>query len=192
LGVVLFGGVISNRITGDDSGSAATRISLSRLGLSMIEAHPIRGVGANNSALVIKEYVTLDMGKTWLSAIHNKYLLVWAETGIGGLLTFVWFLLITIYWGWKASKSSNRFIALIALGLAAAIGGHMAHLTVDVFDGRENIQVLWINAALIAALNPSKGPRRNYDRHKNIWYDRQGTSPVWLGRLIVIIFPARE
>jgi O-antigen ligase len=111
----LFGHTVIRRITGDDEGSAATRVTLSELAFSMIEDHPIRGVGANNSPLMIKEYVTIDMGETWLNAIHNKYLLVWAETGIGGLLAFVWFLFITIYWGWRASKTNNRFIALTGL-----------------------------------------------------------------------------
>lgn len=154
---LLFGDVIVARLLGDDLGSAQSRVPLMKLGLRVIMDNPVLGVGANNFPVVMKQYIRQEFGRAWLYAVHNKYLLVWAETGIGGLLAFIWFLLSTIRRGWRCWKLKDRFLSPLALGFTAAIAGQMAHMFLDVFRDRSQLQLLWLVAAVIGAMRNMDG-----------------------------------
>lgn len=149
---LLFGDVIVARLVGYDLGSAQSRIPLMKLGLRVIMDNPVLGVGVNNFPIVMKQYIRQEFGRAWLYAVHNKYLLVWAETGIGGLLAFIWFLLATIRRGWDCWNLKDRFLSPLALGFTAAIAGQMVHMFVDVFNSRPQVQLLWLVAGLITAM----------------------------------------
>jgi O-antigen ligase len=101
------------------------------------------------------QYVTPDFsayGGEWLYTVHNKYLLVWAQTGLGGLITFIAVLIVALINGWRAWRLQDRFLSPLALGLGAGLVGHMVHMWVDVFAARPQIQTLWICSALLAGL----------------------------------------
>lgn len=149
---LLFGDVIVARLVGYDLGSAQSRVPLMKLGLRVIMDNPVLGVGVNNFPIVMKQYIRQEFGRAWLYAVHNKYLLVWAETGIGGLLAFIWFLLATIRRGWDCWNLKDRFLSPLALGFTAAIAGQMVHMFVDVFNSRPQVQLLWLVAGLITAM----------------------------------------
>jgi O-antigen ligase len=123
-----------------------------KLGLRVIMDNPVLGVGVNNFPIVMKQYIRQEFGRAWLYAVHNKYLLVWAEAGIGGLLAFIWFLLATIRRGWDCWNLKDRFLSPLALGFTAAIAGQMVHMFVDVFNSRPQVQLLWLVAGLITAM----------------------------------------
>lgn len=149
---LLFGDVIVARLVGYDLGSAQSRVPLMKLGLRVIMDNPVLGVGVNNLPIVMKQYIRQEFGRAWLYAVHNKYLLVWAETGIGVLLAFIWFLLATIRRGWDCWNLKDRFLSPLALGFTAAIAGQMVHMFVDVFNSRPQVQLLWLVAGLITAM----------------------------------------
>ncbi len=128
-----------------------------KLTLRMIEDNLVRGIGANNFAIMIKQYATPEFAGEWLYVVHNKYLLVWAETGIGGLLAFIAFLVVTVRRGWQCWKSKDRFLSPLALGFTAAIIGQMVHMLVDLFSARPQVQSLWLIAGLIAAMHNIDG-----------------------------------
>ncbi len=98
------------------------------------------------------EYAIVQIQHVWLATVHNKYLLVCAETGIGGLLAFLYFLLSSIGKGWKCWKLQDPLLAPLALGIATAIIGHMIHANFAMFQGRVSIQSLWLNSALVVAM----------------------------------------
>jgi putative inorganic carbon (hco3(-)) transporter len=150
-----FHDAISDRLFGDDNGSAESRIPLMNLASRIIEDNPILGVGANNFTVAMERYLTPEFrnGRTFLFAVHNKYLLVWAETGIGGLLAFLAFLLGSLRRGWQCWKFQDRLLSPLALGLTAGIAGHMVHLTVDHFRSRPTQQLLWLVAGLLVAMH---------------------------------------
>lgn len=150
--LVMFQETIVVRIFGDDAGSAQSRLPLISIAWRMIMDAPIMGVGANNFAMVLPPYVTPEFNDRWLYTVHNKYLLVWAETGIGGLAAFLWFLLATIRRGWVCWQFQDRMLSPIALAFAAATAGHMIHMAVDIFNSRPQVQMLWVIAAIIAAI----------------------------------------
>jgi putative inorganic carbon (HCO3(-)) transporter len=153
---LVFPEAIMARLMGSDQGSAHSRIPLMGLALRIIEDHPLLGVGANNYVLEMQRYVTPDFsdyGGEWLYLVHNHYLLVWAETGMVGVLALLWFLLATLWAGWRGWQRNDRLLAPLALGFTAAIVGHLFYMSVDLFNDRAQTQTLWVSAALLASLS---------------------------------------
>lgn len=153
--------LIIDRLFGDDNGAAEARLPLMLLALRMIRDHWLFGVGANNFALHLREYLTPEMAAEWITTVHNKYLLVWAETGIFGFLTFLAFLLTTLRRGWRIWQLDDRLLGPIGLGFTMALVGWMAHMFFDIFHNRSQVQLLLLLGGLIAALGnmaPASAP----------------------------------
>jgi putative inorganic carbon (HCO3(-)) transporter len=148
-----FHGVISERLFSDDRGSAESRIPLMNLAFRIFADNPMLGVGANNFSVAMGHYLTPEFRHGFLYAVHNKYLLVLCETGIGGLLAFLAFLWATIRTGWQCWAFKDSFLSTLALGFTAGIAGHMIHMTVDIFRGRPIQQLIWLMAALLFAMH---------------------------------------
>lgn len=149
---VAFHGPISQRLNGNDRGSAASRVPLMRLAQDMIRSDPFLGVGANNFADRIPDFAGPEFSRDWIYTVHNKYLLVWAEAGIGALLAFLWFLGSTIRRGLSASRDDDPLLSPLAAGLTAAVVGQMADMFVEPFHSRPEVQGLVVVAAIIAAM----------------------------------------
>ena len=150
--LVFFYAPIYQRLFGSDFGSAAIRIPFMKLALRIIKEHPLLGIGANNYGLVFTQYITPDLGLNFLYSVHNKFLLIWAENGIGGLISFIFFLAITIVRGFQVWKTNDRYLATVSLGLVACVIGQIPHMFVDVFHSRTQVQLLWIISGLILAI----------------------------------------
>jgi O-antigen ligase len=147
-----FWGTITNRTLGNDNGAAASRVTMAKLAYNIISANPVLGVGVNNVPLVSAEYEGPQFDRQFIYSIHNKYLLVWAETGIGGILALAWFLAATLLRGWRAAEIRDPFLSPIAVGLAAGFAGQLIHMAVEVFANRAQDEVLWFGAAMLAAI----------------------------------------
>jgi putative inorganic carbon (HCO3(-)) transporter len=150
----LFYGPLYERIFGYDSGSAASRTQQYQVALQIIKDHPVFGVGANNYPNALRLYLAQNPNNSvfrW--AVHNKYLLVWAETGIFGLIFFLMFLISTIRQGFKIVQANDIFLSPLALSFAAAIAGQTVHMFFDVFHGRPQVQLLWLVAALVMVMS---------------------------------------
>ena len=172
LGLVLF--IFRNallvRFLSNDAGAASSRVPLMVLALHMIRDHPIWGVGANNFGINIARYATPEFGADWLYTVHNKYLLIWAEDGIGALIAFASFLILTLRSGWRCRQMTDDALSLIAVGLTAGFFAQMIHMAVDILNGRQQVQLLVIVAGLIAALvaikretDPAPTQKRRWD-----------------------------
>jgi O-antigen ligase len=148
-----FYGVISDRVFGNDNGSAESRIPLNDLALRISADHPFLGVGPNNFTVAMDSYLTPELHRGFLYAVHNKYLLVLAETGIAGLVAYSAFLLGALRNGWQTWKIRDRVLSPLALGLTAGVAGHMVQMTVEPFRGRPVQQLLWLSVALLFAMN---------------------------------------
>jgi O-antigen ligase len=148
----LFREPITARLFGDDAGTARSRVTLARLAFRMIKDRPVLGIGANNFGTVLQQYITPEFYGEFLFAVHNKYLLVWAETGIVGLVAVLGFLLSVIRCGWQGWQLRDRLLSPLALGFTLAIVGQMAHMFFDVFHSRPQVQTLWLVAGLVIAI----------------------------------------
>jgi O-antigen ligase len=141
------------RLFGDDEGSALSRIPLMHMAWQIICDYPALGVGTNNCAVAAAQYAMLpEFREEWFYMIHNKYLLEWAEIGAVGLAAFLWFLFSTLRSGWMTWRRQDAVLSPLALGFTVAIAGQMAHMLVDIFNTRPQVQSLWLCAGLIAAM----------------------------------------
>jgi len=156
---LIFSGPLYERIFGYDFGSAISRAQQYDVAIQIIKDHPVLGVGVNNYFNALRQYLMWNPDREvfrWV--VHNKYLLVWAETGIFGLLFFLMFLGSTIRQGFRAMQFNHPSFSPIALGFAAAITGQMVHMFFDVFHSRPQVQSLWLAAGLVMVLERISRP----------------------------------
>jgi O-antigen ligase len=101
--------------TAEETGSFE-RLSLWQLNLELIENHPLFGTGPAGYALYYVTYHPEDARST-----HNNYLDIIAQTGILGVLCWVWLTIAGIREGWAVLRHAPPG-SLRTLGLAAAGG----------------------------------------------------------------------
>jgi putative inorganic carbon (hco3(-)) transporter len=145
---LVFSDAIVHRLTADDKGAAHSRVPLMKLATLIIEDHPLFGVGANNFPLAMEPYVTRGFSGEFLYTVHNKYLLVWSETGPGALFALLWFLVDIVRRGMRCWRYRDPLVSPVALGLAAGICGQMIHMLVDIFRGYPAMEFLPVAAAV--------------------------------------------
>lgn len=161
---------VYTRLTEDDRGSAESRPKMYRLAWNVIQDNMWLGVGANNYALVAKDYYTADVGDLGYvvnSIVHNRYLAVWAETGLFGLIFFVAFLLMPVIQMMRCVfRPRSLFENLVALGLSCAIISLCIQMMTGTFHTRPINFFVWILVGLMATLQilkqtvlPSNQPR---------------------------------
>lgn len=154
IAVIPFYEPILQRLFSDESAAKAeSREPLNLLAIRMIEDRPVLGVGANNFAFMLPQYVTSEFTGQWIYTVHHKFLLVWAETGILGLATFLWFLGAVLWQGWQVWKGHDRFLSAVALSFMMAMVAAMIHMTVESYHGRLQLELLWVTAGVIGALH---------------------------------------
>jgi O-antigen ligase len=163
-----FQGVISNRLFGNDNGSAESRIPLMNLAMRIFEDNPVLGVGCNNFSVAMDRYLTSEFRRGFLYAVHNKYLLILCETGIGGLLAYLVFLLGTLRKGWQCGKCRDALLSPLAIGFTAALVGHMVQMNVDIFRGRPIQQLVWLVAGLLTAMHRMNGTHVRSDNFDSV------------------------
>jgi len=151
--IIPFTGTIEERVFSDDNGSAAARMPLNRLAGVMIADHALLGVGVNNFALAMRPYLAHGFSGEFLYTVHNTYLLVWAESGLGGLIAFVWFLIAILRQGSKCWRSRDPLFTLPALGCSAAVIGFMVQMSFDPFRSDAANHMLWFFGGLLTAMN---------------------------------------
>lgn len=150
--IIPFRNVISVRLYSDDNGSAAARMPLNDLAGDMIANHPLLGVGANNFALAMGPYLEHKFSGDFIYTVHNTYLLVWTETGIGGLIAFLWFLFAIVRQGFWCWHSRDPLFAPLALGCVAAVIAFMVQMNFDPYRAGAAVDLMWLSGGLITAM----------------------------------------
>jgi O-antigen ligase len=148
----LFGGLVATRLTANDHGTAQSRVPLLYTAAREAGNHPILGVGVNNEVEASAPYRTRDIAYQWNYTVHNSYLLTLAETGIVGLVPLLWFLAAGLRQGLRATRARDPVLRLLALGLTAALAGHIVNGLFESAAGRADVQGLWLVVALITAI----------------------------------------
>ena len=145
--------VIKDRVQSDDNGSAEARIHLSAIALELIKDKPYFGYGAGNCHLAALKYADKARYRSlWYYTVHNKYLLVWIETGLLGLVAFLVMVSTGLRDGFYIWRRRDRFLAPLGFGFAVAILGQMLHMNVDIFNSRTQVQLLWAMLGAVAAI----------------------------------------
>jgi O-antigen ligase len=131
--------------------AALARFHLAEVGLKMIKAHPVLGVGLNNHMVLKQEY------EPWHYALpmppHNQYIIIASEIGIPGLIFFSGFLVLTCMLALSAARTTDLYLASIAVGILGALVAISVHMLIDFLGTHTNFTLLWLYAGLAAALS---------------------------------------
>jgi putative inorganic carbon (hco3(-)) transporter len=124
--------------------SAQLRVELWTDAMEMFQSSPILGTGFNTYAYMKRVHDYADT--------HNIYLKVLVETGIVGLLLFLWLLGKTFLIGWKTFRRVREpFYAALGLGLAAwIVCTAVANLFGDRWTYLQINGYLWVLAGLVS------------------------------------------
>lgn len=141
------GGEVQARLE-SKAGGASARVTLAEVSLNVIRDHPAFGVGSNNYVTVLGDYTPLD---AYAYVPHNKFLLVWAETGLVGLIAFVVFLAAAIRRGWLALRTSTSALLPYVVALDAAFLAVLVHMNFEPFHGRPQVMLVFLIAGLLYA-----------------------------------------
>jgi putative inorganic carbon (hco3(-)) transporter len=144
----LMGDQIHSRIQSQTGGLKA-RVSLGEVAADVIRDHPLTGVGANNYVTVLPNYAPLT---EYTHVPHNKFLLVWSETGIAGLIAFILFLLATARRGWIALREADEPLLPYAAALNAAFIALLVHMNFEPYHSRPHFMLLFLVAGLLHAV----------------------------------------
>lgn len=99
---------IAGRVEAHHTDDAQIRWNLALTAFEMIKTHPLVGVGLNCATQVVYHYAALaGVAAAWVFIVHNQFLLVWAETGILGLVSFVALFKGALGRAWGALGSSE-------------------------------------------------------------------------------------
>ena len=96
---------------------------------SIIKTRPLAGVGPGNFDIPLSRYA------------HNSYLQVWAETGILGLISFLWLIILAAKGVLRSAKNAGR--SLMVIPLATACLTLPIHNFVDFTFFLPEINILW-------------------------------------------------
>jgi O-antigen ligase len=147
------------RVTTVNGGTG--RSDLWTVGLRMVRAHPVGGVGVGNFESVSREYVlqpgALQRTDLIFSAnpkvAHNTYLQIMAETGIVGLLLFLGIVVGCLASALRAARlaarRNDRTMEAFARSLLLALCGM---LVADFFISQTYSKLLWALLALCPVL----------------------------------------
>jgi hypothetical protein len=81
--------LVLKRVVGDDGDSASARKHHTLIAVDTIAKAPIVGHGAGNCHIACKESAdNQNFRSEWYYTVHSKFLVVWVETGIVGIVSF--------------------------------------------------------------------------------------------------------
>jgi O-antigen ligase len=112
--------VWDNLFTSHFSLEVESRLQLNWVALDMIRAQPFIGVGLNNFMAVFDDYSPYGVLYPGFP-VHNVFLLVFAETGIVGLLALVALFAALLWHAGRLALSPDRFLSALGVGLAGVV-----------------------------------------------------------------------
>ncbi len=99
---------IAGRVEENHSDDAEVRWRLVKVAVAMIKAHPLAGVGLNTATAQVRDYAARAGAEGWVFIVHNQFLLVWAETGILGVIGFIWLFRLALRAASRLKRSADQ------------------------------------------------------------------------------------
>jgi O-antigen ligase len=158
------------RVTSTNGGSG--RSDLWTVGLRMVQAHPVTGVGVGNFQAVSADYVLQPGTITRADLIfsqapkvtHNTYLEVMAEEGVPGLLLLLAVIVTCMSCALQAARIWSRRGQASAEALARSVFlGLVGMLTANFFISNMFSKTMWVMLAIgpaMLAIARSEGERQ--------------------------------
>lgn len=148
---IVFQDAILSRV-GEGSENLENRANLFTTAFNMIMAHPLLGIGINTYTHQMAAYTVREMYYHWDYMVHSKYLLLWSETGLFGLLSFVAIVLIAFVAAFRLTRKQDRLVATIGAGVFGAILVYAIHMNFESYNCCIDLNQYWLMVALTAAL----------------------------------------
>ncbi|MFC1727193.1 O-antigen ligase family protein [Patescibacteria group bacterium] len=124
MGVILIGlfktiNIINFVLNLSTKESIYLRLKLNQLVFQMLKGNYLSGIGLNNFIVRLSDYWSQISGVRFFQPVHNIFLLVLVETGLVGLLIFVWLLILTFkrLLEIRNLKLVIPFLAILSLGM---------------------------------------------------------------------------
>ncbi len=143
------------RLESDHSSDYEERLRLIQMAWNVIQAHPIIGVGAGAYSFVFRQYQPhqlLDQ-EVWVYIVHNVYLLRWAEAGIIGLLSLLWFFFAGFRKAFVCTRIPDENLAALALGCSAGIVSLLWEMMWDLSLGFSANAMIWFLFGLLVVVH---------------------------------------
>lgn len=124
------------QFTGEDrQSSSEVRKPLNRVAMSMAKDHAFIGVGLGCYRLASLPYARKEYDPhkgvplyQLAQIAHNSYLLIACETGVGGTLTFLFFVFCIFKMGRRVLKLNNTLFSNLSLGMMTGILGFIVSI----------------------------------------------------------------
>jgi len=142
--VVIAWGPVHDRLGSNHRAAWEERWKLNYIDLEMIKAHPIVGVGLNNAYDSLKRYVPSSFSDSdWVYLAHNQFLHITAETGIVGLLSFLWILCLVLRRLNASRGTRDPLLKDTVTVMFAVIGSLIWGMQLDFYSGMQMYVLLW-------------------------------------------------
>ncbi|MBZ0254037.1 MAG: O-antigen ligase family protein [Candidatus Methylomirabilis sp.] len=144
------------RLTFEDTSVAVDpRIVMMKIAWMMISSNPVQGVGLNNYIDTVPGFY--DSGEFGESLrkfpVHNRFMIVAAETGVPGFVLFTAFQFAILYTGFRNLRIRDPVLYPLALGTFACVPGWLFHMNVDIYDVYSILGSMFLVAGLVATLS---------------------------------------
>jgi O-antigen ligase len=107
-------------------GGDVGRIKLWKVGLEMVQAHPLFGVGLERIPIEFpKYYKGDDLNTFYIGHMQNDFMQIAAERGLLCFAAFLWFLVVLFRSFWGFVKSGDELLRLTAVSALSALTGFL-------------------------------------------------------------------
>ncbi|MCA9772010.1 MAG: O-antigen ligase family protein, partial [Myxococcales bacterium] len=159
---------LMKRFTFVDSDSAVRpRIEMVQGALDMIRARPVLGVGLNTYIDNTKEFDKQFEDSHELFPVHNKFLLVAAETGLVGVTFFIAFVGFATWVGFQNLKIRDPVLDPINVGILGGLMGAYMHMQMDIYDVYGVQSALFLSYGILTAIK--RFHAKDFPEEKGFW-----------------------
>ena len=154
-----------------DLNTSSLRLKLWDRALQMIRDEPLTGVGMSmyRSAITLPQYEIEEYTRNNSRPphAHNEWLQMGTDLGLPGLALFVSWQIIGGVYLWRAWRSKQRALQVLAVGLAAGLSAHAVYGTGDAVTLWDRYAFLfWWMLGLLAALGHTASLQHQNSAHE--------------------------
>jgi len=147
-----------------ESGGDIGRIKLWKVGIEMVRAHPLFGVGLERIPREFPSYYKgTDLDTFYIGHMQNNFMQIAAERGLICFATFLWFLLVLYRSLWRFVKSIDETFRLTVVSAMCALTGFLVMGLAEFNFGDSEPLILFFFIVSIpfgvAAMNNGESPR---------------------------------
>jgi len=135
-----------------DAENVVSRYYLLKTSTSMIKDHPFIGIGLNTYSIQMFDYVPSQHATDWMYLVHNKFMLVWSETGSSALLFFILIVLFSYHSLFKTLRSQITYIRNYSIAFVSSLSVIIMHMCWEAYESGPIILNFWVLVALIVAV----------------------------------------